>query len=67
MEKIQEENSLIDGSSSLMMMIENQENNMSSLNQRPKSGHRGIQNNYSDSKLGGHIGGCSMIEDFSLE
>ena len=51
-----------------MMMIENQENNMSSLNQRPKSGHKGmvLQNNYSDSKLGMN-GGGSMIEDFSLE
>jgi hypothetical protein len=51
-----------------MMMIENQENNMSSLNQRPKSGLKGIvlQNNYSDSKLGMN-GGGSMIEDFSLE
>ena len=45
---------------------------MSSLNQRPKSGHRGgglknlASNNYSDSKLGG-IGGGSMIEDLSLE
>lgn len=55
-----------------MMMIENQENNMSTLNLRPKSGHRGFKNlggnNYSDSKLGGNIGGGgSMIEDFSLE
>lgn len=49
-----------------MMMIENQENNMSSHN-RPKSGHRnGLANNYSDSKLGMN-GGGSMIEDFSLE
>jgi hypothetical protein len=52
-----------------MMMIENQENNMGSLNnQRPKSGYRGngLHNNYSDSKLGMN-GGGSMIEDFSLE
>jgi|LauGreDrversion4_2_1035121.scaffolds.fasta_scaffold280739_2 hypothetical protein len=53
-----------------MMMIENQENNMEMMNQRPKSGKRRLSKfgsgiNYSESKLNNGTG--SMIEDFSLE